>query len=337
MAKSQDGIEFAQLLVRFDDLRLTVIGDVILDHYIWGDVGRISPEAPVPLVDVSHENHRLGGAANVALNVSTLGTQASLFGRIGADAGGTQLKQLLREADVQWLGDSVPPARDTILKTRVVARHQQLCRLDREGRRADYALEAKDWDKLLEILLSGADGILLSDYAKGVIDNNLLSPLREQAKARNIPVFCDPKPKFGRDFSGLELLTPNRGEAIAMSGIDWDAKDPFPSEAVVKVIQDRYNPRYLVITLGAEGMLFAERGQIGGIVPTLAREVFDVSGAGDTVIAVLSLALLAGASLEEAVTVANTAAGVVVGKLGTATVSRDEILAYARDHAPATE
>lgn len=337
MAKSQDGIEFAQLLVRFDDLSLTVIGDVILDHYIWGDVGRISPEAPVPLVDVSHETYRLGGAANVALNLRMLGTRTSLFGRIGADAGGNRLKQLLAEAQVKWLGDTIAPAKDTILKTRVVARHQQLCRLDREGRRADYALAATDWEALMEGMLSGTDGILLSDYAKGVIDNNLLSPLREQANARKIPVFCDPKPKFGRDFSGLELLTPNRGEAVAMSGLDWDAKDPFPAEDVVTAIQDKFGPRYLVITLGAEGMLFAERGIIGGIVPTFAREVFDVSGAGDTVIAVLSLALLAGASLEEAVTLANTAAGVVVGKLGTATVSREEILAYARDHGPSPE
>lgn len=326
--------EVEHILSRFDGLSLTVIGDVILDHYIWGDVARISPEAPVPLVDVSHENYRLGGAANVALNLRMLGTRTSLFGRIGADAGGNRLKQLLSEAQVKWLGDSVPPAKDTILKTRVVARHQQLCRLDREGRRADYALEAADWKQLIEKLLPGSSGIVLSDYAKGVIDNNFLSVLREQADARKIPVFCDPKPKSGRDFSRLELLTPNRGEAISMSGLDWDSREPFPAEAVVAAIQEKYGPRYLVITLGAEGMLYAERGQIGGIVPTFAREVYDVSGAGDTVIAVLSLSLLAGASLEAAVTIANTAAGVVVGKLGTATASREEILAYARDHAP---
>jgi D-beta-D-heptose 7-phosphate kinase/D-beta-D-heptose 1-phosphate adenosyltransferase len=320
------------LLARFGGLKLTVIGDVILDHYIWGDVGRISPEAPVPLVDVSHENYRLGGAANVALNVSTLGTQARLFGRIGADAGANHIKHQLSEARIQWLAEDLTPAKATIVKTRVVARHQQLCRLDREGRRADYALEASDWETLMERFLSGTDGVLLSDYAKGVIDNNLLTSLRKEAGARRIPVFCDPKPKFGRDFSGLELLTPNRGEAVAMSGLDWDAKDPFPAEAVVEEIYRKYRPRYLVITLGAEGMLFSENGQIGGIVPTFAREVFDVSGAGDTVIAVLSLSLLAGASLEEAVVIANTAAGVVVGKLGTATVSCEEILAYARDH-----
>lgn len=321
-------------LSRFEHLNLMVIGDVILDHYIWGDVGRISPEAPVPLVDVSHENYRLGGAANVALNVRELGTQASLLGRIGEDAGAKQIKELLAASGVQWLGDALPPTGNTILKTRIVARQQQLCRLDREGRRADYALKKEDWENFFATQFTGADGVLLSDYAKGVIDNELLSVLREVAEAGKIPVFCDPKPRFGRDFSGFELLTPNRSEALAMSGIDWDQKDAFPTEAVVAGIQERYGPRYLVITLGSEGMLYAENGQVGGIVPTFAREVYDVSGAGDTVIAMLSLALLAGASLAEAVTLANTAAGVVVGKLGTATVNREEVLAYARDHAP---
>lgn len=324
--------EMKPLLDRFPKLRLTVIGDVILDHYIWGDVARVSPEAPVPLVDVGHESHRLGGAANVALNLSSLGVATALFGRCGNDAGAAILKGLLDDAGIRWLGGLAGPAAMTILKTRVVARNQQLCRLDREGRRAEYALDGAAWRPVIESFLEGTDGILLSDYAKGVIDNSLLEPLKTMAAERGIPVFCDPKPRFGRDFSGLELLTPNRGEAVAMSGIDWDPKDAFPATEVVAAIQERYRPRYLVITLGAEGMLFAEAGKVGGIVPTFAREVFDVSGAGDTVISVLCASLLAGAGLEEAVTLANTAAGVVVGKLGTATVNREEILEYARAH-----
>lgn len=319
-------------LKRFETLRIAVIGDVILDHYIWGDVSRVSPEAPVPLVDVDRESYRLGGASNVALNLCTLGCKASLFGRTGDDDGAKVLQRLLQDANIRWLGSGVNATAMTIVKTRVVARNQQLCRLDREGRRADYALTDEDWEHVLRETLEECDGILLSDYAKGVIDNSLMGQLKTLAADKRLPVYCDPKPRFGRDFSNLELLTPNRLEAVSMSGVDWDQKDPFPTDAVVEGIQEKYNPRYLVVTLGAEGMLFAENGKIGGIVPTFAREVYDVSGAGDTVVSALCAALLAGASLEEAVKIANTAAGVVVGKLGTATVSQQEILTHLRKH-----
>lgn len=325
--------EMQTFLNRFPGIRMLVIGDVILDHYIWGDVSRVSPEAPVPLLDVGHESYRLGGAANVALNLSSLKVASTLFGRIGNDPEAGIFRSLLEEASIRWLGDLAAPAKGTILKTRVLARNQQLCRLDREGRRAEYALGAQEWDAVVGKLLEETDGILLSDYAKGVIDNDLLSRVKPAAAERGIPLFCDPKPRFGRDFSGMELITPNRPEALAMSGVDWDPKDPFPAEAVVAGIYERYSPRYLVITLGPEGMLFAENGKPGGIVPTFAREVFDVSGAGDTVISALCASLLAGASLEEAVTIANTAAGVVVGKLGTASVSGEEILSHARRNA----
>ena len=312
-------------LDRFPSLRLTVIGDVILDHYIWGDVGRISPEAPVPLMDVTHESHRLGGAANVALNLSAMGVQTALFGRAGGDPEGGVLLSLLSEAGIRWLGNLAAPAKATILKTRVVARNHQLCRLDREGRRMDYALDASAWEGLMDAFLESVDGILLSDYAKGVIDDAFLKALKESASRMRVPVFCDPKPRYGRDFSGMELLTPNRSEAIALSGVEWDSKEPFPAEAVIEGIHRRFQPRFLVVTMGEEGMLYAENGRLGGIVTTFAREVFDVSGAGDTVIAVLSASLLAGASLGESVKIANAAAGVVVGKVGTASVNREEL------------
>jgi len=325
------------LLEAFDGLRIAVIGDVILDHYIWGDVGRISPEAPVPLVDVSEENHRLGGAANVALNLGTLGVKTSLFGRIGGDAGGKQLQGMFKEASIAWQGNLAADVPDTIVKSRVVARNQQLCRLDREGRRSDYALDAASWESLLEDILTGAQAVLLSDYAKGVIDDNLLGVLKKKALKMHLPVFCDPKPRYARDFGGLTLLTPNRGEAIQMSEVEWDPKESFPAEKIVEGIYERYRPKYLVITLGSAGMLYAENGRIGGVVPTFAREVYDVSGAGDTVVAVLSAAILGGASLSEAVSVANVAAGIVVGKLGTATADLEEILTFAVDHWSGTE
>jgi D-beta-D-heptose 7-phosphate kinase/D-beta-D-heptose 1-phosphate adenosyltransferase len=286
-------------------------------------------------VDVTEENYRLGGAANVALNMGTLGIRASLFGRIGDDSGGRFLKSLLADAAIGWLGDKIPPAAKTIVKTRVVAHNQQLCRLDREGRREEYTLDEKAWATAMTDLLADVDGVIVSDYAKGVIDDTMLPILMQHAGAKGIPVCCDPKPRFARDFRGMHLLTPNKGEAIQLSGVEWDTRDPFPAEKVVETIFERYNPRYLVITLGPEGMLYAENGKVGGLVPTFAREVYDVSGAGDTVIAALSASLLAGASLEESVSVANLAAGIVVGKLGTATADREEILAYARRHAEA--
>lgn len=320
------------LLAGFGGRRLAVLGDVILDHYIWGDVGRISPEAPVPLVDVSHESHRLGGAANVALNLRTLGSRPALFGRIGSDSDGAVVRRLLEEAGIRLLGGGLPPAGRTIVKTRVIAQHQQLCRLDREGGRLEYTLGDAQQETVVAAVLEQAEGVLLSDYAKGLVDDRLLERLRKRAGERGIPVFCDPKPRFVRNFRGLHLLTPNRSEALSLSGIEAGPREPFPAAEVVAAIQERYEPRHLVITLGSDGMLYAGAGEAGSIVPAFAREVFDVSGAGDTVFAVLALSLLSGASLEESVILANTAAGVVVGKLGTSTVSGPEILAYAREH-----
>ncbi|MFO7724505.1 MAG: PfkB family carbohydrate kinase [Oceanipulchritudo sp.] len=312
---------------RFRQLRIAVVGDVILDHYIWGTVDRIAPEAPVPLLDVSGESHRLGGAGNVALNLSRLGIRVSLSGRVGDDPWERVCTTLLGEAGIEWLGGMLGSSPGTILKTRVVAQNQQLCRLDREGRRGDYAIGDPARKHLVAMLLEKSDAILLSDYAKGVIDNALLGDLREGCREREIPLYCDPKPKRWRDFSGLDLLTPNRMEAVVMSGMEWDPKDAYPAEEIVAGIEKRYGPRHLVITLGPEGMLYAEGGRIGGIVPASAREVYDVSGAGDTVIAVLSAALLAGADLETSVRLANVAAGVVVGKLGTASLEREDLLA----------
>jgi D-beta-D-heptose 7-phosphate kinase/D-beta-D-heptose 1-phosphate adenosyltransferase len=321
-----DRARLTDLLNKLRRQRLLVIGDVILDHYIWGDVDRISPEAPVPVVGVERESDRLGGAANVALNLSTLGIETHLLGRTGADAFGQRMLQLAKEAGIQPVGGLPDCRAGTIVKTRVVARQQQLCRLDREGARSNYGLEKEVWERVLGECLSSVDGVLVSDYAKGLVDDTFLDVLRDRTTALGKPVFVDPKPVPERNFHGFTLMTPNRPEALRMSGVEVESGAPFPAEQVVERLYARYAPHYLVVTLGAEGMLYAEKGEIGGVLPTFAREVFDVSGAGDTVISVLAGALLSGAALSEAVTLANTAAGIVVGKLGTAPVTAEELL-----------
>lgn len=321
-----EGSRKRELLKGIGGQRVLVIGDVILDHYIWGDVERVSPEAPVPVVNVEKESDRLGGAANVALNLATLGVRTALLGRVGADSFGGRLLRMAEEAGIAKVGELPQTLAGTIVKTRVVARNQQLCRLDREGPREAYALEREYWEAILPPLLAEVDGVLLSDYGKGLLDEAFLEAVRQASAATGKPLFMDPKPVPERNLTGMMLMTPNRAEALRMSGWEAEPGKPFPAERVVERIFSKYGPRYLVVTLGAAGMLYAEEGRIGGILPTFAREVFDVSGAGDTVIAVLTASLLAGASLSDAVILANSAAGIVVGKLGTATTRPEEIL-----------
>lgn len=306
--------------------RILVIGDVMLDKYVWGDASRLSPEAPVPVVRVQRETAVAGGAANVAFNLASLGAGADLFGRVGEDADGRRLRALLEGGRVSLLPGAVSPAVPTIVKTRVVCRRQQVCRLDQEAEPGAYALSDADLAALAPAA-AAADAILLSDYAKG-----LLTPASIRAilalPGRAKTVTLDPKPRAGVDYRGVTLMTPNAAEALRLAGLE-DAPGPFPAEAVCAAIHERFAPEHLVITLGPDGMLLSEGGRPLERIPTFAREVFDVSGAGDTVIAALTLALAAGFPLPDAARFANTAAGVVVGKLGTAVATPDELLAYA--------
>lgn len=316
-----------KLLDAISRLRLVVVGDLMLDHYVWGDAERISPEAPVPVVSVTRDSFTAGGAANVALNLAALGCRVELCGCLGTDADGARLEALLQQAGV-GLGaclrnDTVP----TVVKTRVVVRKQQLCRIDREAEPVRYVLGRQCMEQLLAPELEHADAVILSDYAKGVIDPELLRWLQPICDSRDLLLAVDPKPSRHLPFSGPGLMTPNRAEALRMAGIDIGSQEPFPAAAVCRSIWDQYRPRNLVVTLGAEGMLPCLEGEVQSVIPTRAREVFDVSGAGDTVIATLTAALAAGASLAQAAHLANAAAGVVVGKLGTATATPDEILA----------
>lgn len=310
------------LLQKIPEVRVLVLGDMILDHYIWGDALRLSPEAPVPVVHVERDSYRVGGAGNVALNLRALGAHTKISGMLGADEAGGQLRELLKEAGVDLKAVREKRGVRTIVKTRVVARSQQLLRIDREDVPDNYTFTDTP-----ELDASEFDAVILSDYAKGVVSSDLLRDVQRLA-GRNLVAY-DPKPRRRLHYGGLGLMTPNRMEALELAGMELSpAEKRFPAEEVCLRIFEEYRPRYLVITLGADGMLLCENGTITGQIQAYAREVFDVSGAGDTVIATLTAALAAGASLHEAAHLANTAAGIVVGKFGTAVATPEEIRSW---------
>lgn len=306
--------------------RILVIGDVMLDHYIWGDATRISPEAPVPVVDIARDTWTAGGAANVALNIAALGAHCTVAGFIGADEAGAKLTQILHEKGITTL--STPGSGATILKTRVLVQHQQLCRLDRESPQGHYAITAAQATALLGDAIRECDAVILSDYAKGILSDDLVAKVTKLARAAGKLIALDPKPKRKLAFRDLDLITPNKREALQLAGMEPVPHAPFPAAEVCARLHQLYGTRNLVITLGEDGMLLSAKGKILKTIPTAAREVFDVSGAGDTALAALVLALAAGASLEKAAHFSNAASGVVVGKLGTATVTPEELLAY---------
>jgi D-beta-D-heptose 7-phosphate kinase/D-beta-D-heptose 1-phosphate adenosyltransferase len=314
------------LLKRITGLRILVIGDVMLDHYIWGDATRISPEAPVPVIDIARDSWTAGGAANVAINIAGLGAQCTVFGYIGGDADGLRLTSILHDNGVDAV--ATPGKGMTIVKTRVMVQHQQLCRLDRESPPSAYAVEPAVAGRLLAKAIKACDAVILSDYAKGLLDDGLVALVTRLARAERKFIALDPKPKHALAFSGLDLITPNKREALQLAGIEPAQGAGFPAAAVCARLNERYGTRNVVITLGEDGMLLSASGRVMKTIPTAARQIYDVSGAGDTALAALVLALTSGAGLEEAAHFANAAAGVVVAKLGTATVSPEELLGY---------
>ena len=321
------------LLQRIQGLTLLVIGDTLLDHYVWGDATRISPEAPVPIVRVERDAYVAGGAANVALNLRALGCDVWLAGHIGEDPEGERLRAILTKAGVRLPEQPLPRPAPTILKTRVMCRNQQLCRLDREAPPERYALAPTWIRRHLTDRIAAVDAIVLSDYAKGVVTRGLIRHVQAEARRHGRPVALDPKPRRELVFKEIDWMTPNRQEALQLARMaDIDPAATFPRAEVCRRIHARYRPALLVVTLGADGMLVSPRAGEARLIPTMAREVFDVSGAGDTVIATLSAALAAGADTDAAARLANLAAGVVVGKIGTAVASPDEILALQQEH-----
>jgi len=325
-------MEFTDLLNRIKGRRILVVGDIMLDHYVWGDASRISPEAPVPVVDVTYDSFAAGGAANVALNLAALGAVPLLAGRVGEDEGGDRVEGLLAAAGVGRLPGFRSGDCPTIRKTRIMVRNQQLCRIDREAAGGAYRIDSEETLAGLSAALDEVDAVLLSDYGKGIVSEALITRMIDGGRSRGIPVALDPKPRRDLRFEGIDLLTPNRTEALEMAGLPSRTPGDFPAGEVCRRIRERFRPEHLVVTLGGGGILLSGGRGDDRVIPTFARQVFDVSGAGDTVIATLLLALTAGADLPLAARLANLAAGVVVGKVGTATVSGAEILDYLALH-----
>jgi D-beta-D-heptose 7-phosphate kinase/D-beta-D-heptose 1-phosphate adenosyltransferase len=326
-------VRVRRLLARFPEQRVLVVGDLMLDHYIIGNVTRISPEAPVPVLHVTRERSVPGGASNVASNVRALGGASDVAGVVGRDVHGRKLTRLLQQEGVGVGAILRLPRVPTTVKTRVVADRQQVVRVDWEERLQFSARQLAAFAQALERATAQATAVVIEDYSKGVVHQQVLDVILKVSARRNIPVGLDPKDNFELDVRGITLAKPNRKEAFAHAGIpDSGPTDhPLRDRALLKVadsLMQKWRPRMLMITLGAHGMLLAGEGGSPRHVPTQAREVYDLSGAGDTVIATCMLALASGATFDEAAGLANYAAGVVVGKLGTATCTREELLAY---------
>ena len=324
-----------ELLKKAQRARVVVVGDVMLDQFIWGNVSRISPEAPVPIVEFVRESFMPGGAANVARNLSALTVQAELFGFVGRDDHGKNLQQLLGHQRVDCRGLLPIADRATSVKTRIVANQQQVVRVDRETRSDADAATTRRLLAVLEPSLFYADAVIIGDYGKGVVTQKLIDELKRICRARAVWLSLDPKPVHHLNLSGLSLITPNRKEAFELAGLEDDSgaerpSNPLQDEKLMRVAQrllHELGPAVLLITLGDHGMLLCQRNAEPFHIPTVAQEVFDVSGAGDTVIASFTLAIAAGASPTEAAIFSNHAAGVVVGKVGTATVTPEELMA----------
>ncbi len=320
-----------QILSAANKARVLVVGDVMLDQFIWGGVSRISPEAPVPVVDFARESFMPGGAANVARNLISLETPAELFGAIGNDEAGRKLLKILGEQNIGCSGLVKCPGRHTSIKTRIVAHQQQVVRIDRETR---DGLDGKLTGNLIaefKSKLSKADAVIVGDYGKGVMTQPLLNEIKSLCRERGVWSSLDPKPVHHLNLSNLSLITPNRKEAFELADLPDETKNenPFADKNLVLVgerLLNELHPAVLLITLGELGMLLCQRGRKPFHIPTVAQEVFDVSGAGDTVIATFTLAIAAGASPMEAAILSNHAAGIVVGKVGTATTTPEELI-----------
>lgn len=314
----------AQAISRFPERQVLVVGDLMLDNFIWGEVNRISPEAPVPVVEVREESQLLGGSANVAHNVASLGGQALVAGVIGDDIAGQELLKLFGQIAVPTTGLICEDGRPTTVKTRIIAHHQQVVRFDREWRAPLREETVRGILAFIKETLPNLHGIIVSDYAKGVVTREFLDVLRELIAGRPLPVVVDPKVQHAELYRSFTMVTPNHHEASQMSGIP--IRDIETLIQAGKSLLAQLACETVLITRGKEGMsLFHRDGPIVHI-PTVAQRVYDVTGAGDTVIAAVTLGLVAGLSPEEAALLANLAAGVVVGEVGTAVVSAAQLM-----------
>ena len=324
-----------QILERAASKRITVIGDLMLDEFVWGKVGRISPEAPVPIVEVTGESLYPGGAANVARNLREFVDHVAVIGMLGQDRSGRQLRELLAEQNIDTSRAIDEERFRTIVKTRIIALHQQVVRVDREKILTPSSAQIAMAVAAVRDSLKETDAIIFEDYGKGFVTTELVTQVARDAAAARKIVAADPNPRHSVDWRGVTVVKPNRAEAFLAAGIPWRDADEAPTkdtelERTGEALLKKWETQYVLITLGEHGMMLFQQSQAPHYIRTKARQVFDVSGAGDTAIALFTLGLVSGATAIEAAEIANHGSAVVVSKLGTATVTRDELIASFR-------
>jgi D-glycero-beta-D-manno-heptose-7-phosphate kinase len=326
-----------QILSRASSKRLLVIGDLMLDEFVWGKVGRISPEAPVPVVEVTGESFYPGGAANVARNLREFVDGVAVIGLLGKDRSGQQLLELLADQKIDISNAVEDETFRTIVKTRIIARHQQVVRVDREQFASPSPGQVAKVVAAVRKNLPEIDAIIFEDYGKGFLATELVSQIARDARSADKLVAADPNPRHSVDWRGMTVVKPNRAEAFLAAGVPWREPDDAPREDVDlrragEALLTKWETKYLLVTLGEHGMMLFQKNKAPDYIPTKARQVFDVSGAGDTAIALFTLALACEATPSEAAEIANHGSAVVVSKLGTATVTRDELVSsFQRD------
>ena len=322
-----------QILDQASEKRFLVIGDLMLDEFVWGKVGRISPEAPVPVVEVTGESFYPGGAANVARNLREFAANVSVLGMVGKDRSGVMLRDLLADQEIDTSNCIEDERICTIVKTRIIARNQQVVRVDRERVINPSLTQIEKIVKTVAERISELDAIIFEDYGKGFLVNELIAQIARVAQSAGKILTADPNPRNLVDWNGMTAIKPNQAEALMAAKITAmeDDKPPDQDADLTRAgtaLLEKWNAKYLLITLGEKGMMLFQTNDKPHHIPTKARQVFDVSGAGDTAIALFTLALVGQATPLEAAQIANYASAVAVGKLGTATVGRQELAAY---------
>jgi rfaE bifunctional protein kinase chain/domain len=325
-----------QILDRASSRRITVIGDLMLDEFVWGKVGRISPEAPVPVVEVTGESFYPGGAANVARNLREFVDRVAIIGLLGKDRSGQQLRELLSEQKIDTSNAVEEATFHTIVKTRIIARHQQVVRVDRERFVGPSTPQIEEVVAAVRKNIPEIDAVIFEDYGKGFLSTELVSQIADAARSARKIVAADPNPRDLVEWRGLTVIKPHRAEAFHAAGISGGEPDIVPSQdtdlkRTGETLLKKWEAENVLITLGEHGMMLFQKKEAPHYIPAKAQEVFDVSGAGDTAIALFTLGLACGATPTEAAEIANHASAVVVSKLGTATVTRDELMASFRE------
>jgi rfaE bifunctional protein kinase chain/domain len=321
-----------QILDRAPSMRVMVIGDLMLDEFVWGKVGRISPEAPVPVVEVTGESFYPGGAANVARNLREFVRGVAVIGMLGKDRSGQQLRELLTAQNIDTSNAIEDETLSTIVKTRIIALHQQVVRVDREKIVSASPEQIAKVADAVRNAIQKTDAIIFEDYGKGFVTTELVSQIAREARAAGKIVAADPNARHSVDWCGVTVVKPNRAEAFLAASIPWREPDEAPADdadlrRAGEALLKKWETKYVLVTLGEHGMMLFQQNEAPYYIPTKARQVFDVSGAGDTAIALFTLGLACGATPIEAAEIANHGSAVVVSKLGTATVTRDELVA----------